>query len=180
MYRITKHELISDVKRVIIWIVILRGIKRIMARRSEQGNVLGFVLVGALLIALLLGGVWLVRNQLAKNNVQGTVATTSQSTANNTSDSSTSTGSSDGTGGNDLKDALAAQQTAEEKKAQEQKAAQDAEAAKSASTSESSTTTATTSTTLPTTGPEEALLPLAGAASLAGVSLAYARSRRLI
>ena len=42
-----------------------------MARRSEQGNVLGFVLVGALLVALLLGGIYVARNsmgQLATNN----------------------------------------------------------------------------------------------------------------
>ena len=35
-----------------------------MAHRSEQGNILGFVLVGALLVALLLGGIYVVRNTM--------------------------------------------------------------------------------------------------------------------
>lgn len=141
-----------------------------MARRIEQGNILGFVLVGALLTALLLGGVYVVRNSNGAN-----VATTTSITGNNNKPANKDTeptGETSTVAKTDeqrLKETLAAQALAE-KKAKEQQAANDA--ANLAATQ--------SATALPVTGPEEAVVPLLGATLLAGTTFAYARSRRLI
>ena len=198
-----------------------------MAHRSEQGNVLGFVLVGVLLAALLAGGIYAVRRgMLAKvtDGATGTVATTENANKDSKTDGASAStdkkdsktdGDSTKTADQKLKEALTTQ-SAEEKKAQEQQKAQQnaavadssaktedstkAESSKKAETSSAQdaassnkkTTTATTADTpsqassstaaaaLPTTGPEDAILPVAGAALLAGIGLSYFHSRKLI
>lgn len=159
-----------------------------MARRSEQGNVLGFVLVGAVLATLLVGGVWFARNQLT-NNSNGDMASNAEapSTPEASSDKkqpnqSEKAGSSNG---DKLKDALSTQQAAEEKKAQEQRAAQEASSATKATAPASTGETLpanspAVSSTLPATGPGDVVIPIVGATSLVGVGLAYRQSRRLV
>jgi hypothetical protein len=136
-----------------------------MTQRIEQGSILGFVLVGALLTALVIGGIAVVRNQLAKNDSQVATDQSSQKSG------SSSTGSSS----DELKKALE-QQQAEEKKAQEQKAASEAQQSQPASSSQGTTSNANN---LPTTGPADAVWTILGAGLLAGTSMAYARSRSL-
>ena len=149
-----------------------------MAHRSEQGNILGFVLVGALLVALLLGGIYVVRNSMVQ------VATGGDDTAGNGATDTASDGSSapardttndESTDKSDeqrLKETLEAQSAAEQK-AREQQAAN--QAASGTAAQEASDTSH-----LPATGPEEAVLPVVGATLLAGAGLSYVRSRRLI
>lgn len=142
-----------------------------MTQRIQQGSILGFVLVGALLTALVIGGIFVVRNQLAKNGTQNpgsSQVATDQSDQKNTGTSSNSSNS------DSLKQALE-QQRAEEKKAQEQKAASEGQSSGTASNN-----TASTASNLPTTGPADTLWTVLGATALAGVSIAYVRSRALI
>lgn len=163
-----------------------------MAHRSEQGNVLGFVLVGAVLATLLVGGVWFVRNQMAASNNGDTVSTEdpsstpeAQSSTDKDKNQPNPPEKSGSSNGDKLKDALATQQTAEEKKAQEQRAAQEASSKTKtnapASASEPSPANApAVSSTLPETGPGDVLVSVVGATSLVGVGLAYRQSRRLV
>ena len=149
-----------------------------MARVIERGNVLGFVLVGALLVALLLGGIYVVRH-ISTTGSPAVPATTETDTSTGTtkdeesaSSNSTTQGSQKANDDQDLKQALEAQSAAE-KKAKDQQAA-------SSSANSGSAQTSSSATSLPATGPEEALLPAFGAMLLAGTVFAYARSRRLI
>ncbi len=151
-----------------------------MARRSEQGNVLGFVLVGALLVALLLGGIYVVRNNMAP------IATDDGASAPIAADTDKESGNDAAPAGGEnkaadnktdeqrLKENLEAQSAAE-KKAREQQAANS-----STATPTDKGATALSAASLPATGPEEAVLPILGATLLAGTVLSYARSRRLI
>ena len=143
-----------------------------MTQRIEQGSILGFVLVGALLTALVVGGIVVVRNQFAKNDSQVETDQSSQDSGTSSTNKS----------GDDLKKALE-QQQAEEKKAQEQKAASEAQQSQSSGASMSGTNGGTGSTSnannLPATGPADAMLTVVGATLLAGTGVAYARSRSL-
>lgn len=151
-----------------------------MAHRSEQGNILGFVLVGVLFVGLVAGGVWVVRSQLAKTGGEETA--TESTSSDKTTEQLSEAGSSDVAKdpATDLKDALAAQQKEQEKKAEEQRAAQDAESNAKQSSATTSTTSPHSVVALPETGPGETLLSVAGATSLAGLGAAYVRSRRLL
>ena len=153
-----------------------------MARRSEQGNILGFVLVGALLVALLLGGIYVARNsmgQLATNNGSSVPSATDgvsdedTEPANGAANKDTS---SDKTDEQRLKETLEAQSAAE-KKAREQQAANKSDAV---TDKDGSTPAASSAGSLPATGPEEVVLPTLGAMLIAGTMLSYVRSRRLI
>ena len=160
-----------------------------MARRSEQGNVLGFVLVGAGLATLLVGGVWFARSQLT-NNSNGDMASNAEapSTPETSSSDKKQPNQSEKAGssnGDKLKDALSTQQAAEEKKAQEQRAAQEASSATKATAPAPTGETLpanspAVSSTLPATGPGDVVIPIVGATSLVGVGLAYRQSRRLV
>lgn len=142
-----------------------------MAHRSEQGNVLGFVLVGALLAALLLGGIFVVRHNIANQGGSG-----ADTVANEESDPDTA---SEGTTGSDsaqpasdkesspdssqsLKDTLNAQNSSNrEGPATQENTGHDADA-------------------LPETGPADTAIAVAGATLLVGTSAAYVGSRRLL
>lgn len=150
-----------------------------MAHRSEQGNVLGFVLVGALLVALLLGGIYVVRQNapgqagtnVATNDTssQGGEHSNSDSNANNTDN--TSSDESKKSDEQSLKEAL-------EKQSNQNKDASttNTDNANKNSTKDNSAQT----TTLPQTGPADAFIGMAGATLLAGAGVSYARSRRLL
>ena len=57
-----------------------------MAQRIQQGSILGFVLVGALLTALVIGGIFVVRHQLATTNNNGQAPGSSQVATKNQSE----------------------------------------------------------------------------------------------
>lgn len=130
----------------------LRGI-RAMTRRFETGNVVGFVLVGVLLTAMLVGGIWLARHPAESSSPETTPQTASKDKKTDTSDKKTTD--------EQLKQTLAQQ------------------AAKSAADKQSSSSTSTPSTTLPTTGPADVFIETVGAMLLVGTFVAYVRSRSL-
>ena len=142
-----------------------------MAHRSEQGNVLGFVLVGALLVASLLGGIYVVRHNIAgqagtdvaNNDQSETSTTTDPDKAQN--DTTAPDASGDGQSDQALEDALNEQSSS---KGQQN----------SSNTGNSSPTSQTQA--LPETGPADTLAAMLGATLLVGASFSYARSRRLI
>lgn len=147
-----------------------------MARVSGQGNVLGFVLVGALLVASLLGGIYVVRHVSDSGSTVPTSTqegTSSSTTKESDTDSTTSQTAGQSGDDQDLKQALEAQSAAEKK-------AKEPQAASNAANSDADRSTSSSATSLPATGPEEVVFPLLGATLLAGTILAYARSRRLI
>ena len=152
-----------------------------MAQRIQQGSILGFVLVGALLTALVIGGIFVVRNQLAKNGGTQNPGSTQVAKDQTGQDDNKSGTSSNNSNSDSLKKALE-QQQAEEKKAQEQKAASEAQSNSTSSSSSAAGSTGSTSaaSNLPTTGPADAMWTVLGATALAGVSIAYVRSRSLI
>lgn len=145
-----------------------------MAHRSEQGNVLGFVLVGALLVALLLGGIFVVRHTIANQgdtgaNVASNEAEDPDSASDNTSEtdksSSESTDKGASSSNQSLKDALDAQNS--------QNRGNSGTSANQASGSHDADT-------LPETGPADTAFAIVGATLLVGTGAAYAGSRRLI
>ena len=127
----------------------LRGICE-MTRRFETGNVVGFVLVGVLLTAMLVGGVWLARHPAGSSSSQDTSQTTS--TDKSTTDE-------------ELKQTLAEQ------------AAKSAE--NKPNSSSTTPSTGSTSSNLPATGPADTLIETVGAMLLVGTFVAYVRSRSL-
>jgi len=174
-----------------------------MTQSHQRGSVLGYVLVGVLLIAALVGGIFVVRHNLSRFKAP---ATTAQVAKNDTSsdDAVKKKAEADKKAAEDKK--AQEQATADaQKKAQEQNsavqremagqgdAAQQPAASASGTNSSTSSTTATqtphTSTApeavgnidtsrLPHTGPTETLFAgFVGAALLLGASFAYMRSR---
>lgn len=152
-------------------IQVLTGRGTEMPHYREKGNVLGFVIVGIVLAALVVGGILVARNFFGGN--EGEVVApeeTSQQAEGNSESTPTETDE-------ELAEALKNQAAAEEK-AKEQQAANDKEAA--SATTPTASTSPTTTERLPATGPEEAIAPLVGAVLLAGIGVSYVRSRSLI
>lgn len=149
----------------------------------ERGSVAGFVIGGLVLLGLLAGGIYVVRNNMLGQGSQvATQSTDKAATSTEKADNKTDENA-------DIKAALAKQ--AEDKKAKEQEEAKKKEAEKAAAEKNTQSTTATAGTSgatsgsaaaghLPTTGPEEVAVPLLGATLLAGVGVAFARSRALL
>ena len=158
-----------------------------MSHRKEQGNILGYVLVGVLLAALVIGGIFVVRRYLPSSDTTGT-SSSSDGTPTATTDAPTKPSTETDKNSEELKAALA-QQAAEEKKAQEQKAANES---KPATTTTTGTTTGSTSAAtasvatgtdankLPATGPEDTALSMVGITLVTALAVAYVRSRALI
>jgi LPXTG-motif cell wall-anchored protein len=145
-----------------------------MKQYRSKGSILGFVLVGALLTALVIGGVFAAKRYIARNQSNETTSTTvAQAPVKETQKSTASSDKTPATKSTDLQKALE-QQSAAEKKAQEQKAASEA----ASKTTSAPSTPAPTS--LPTTGPGDSLLTIVGATLLAAAGVAYRRSRALI
>ena len=140
-----------------------------MARRIEQGNIVGFVLVGVLLAALLAGGIFLVRNHFANRDTNETQST-NQTVANKDEEKTEADKA--------VEEALA-NQAAQERKAEEQLEAKKNEPS-TPPAAEVETTPQTGVSNLPTTGPADTMWVALGVMSLAGVGLAYFRSRKLI
>lgn len=145
-----------------------------MTRRSEQGNVIVFVIVGVLLTAALVGSVFAVRHFQKTNSGDNgaTPVTTTTDKAPQNEQGSTSTPSSSQPSSSDqaLKDALAAQSQAEK----------DRQAAQQNNAPATTAQPATGASHLPQTGPESSLLSVLGVSLVAGTGFAYLRSRRLI
>ncbi len=157
-----------------------------MKQRRQKGSILGFVLVGAVLTALVVGGVFAAKRYIAMQ--QTSESTDTAVVKEPTKETTKTTNSGDATpssNSNDLQKALQ-EQSAAEKKAQEQKAASEraSSAPSNSSTAPSSQSSSSTSTTraesLPATGPEDSLIAMLGATLLAGAVVAYRRSRALI
>jgi len=141
-----------------------------MTRRYERGSVVGFVLVGILLTAVLVGGVWFARHPAGSSTDTTSDSKTADTnkTASDDRDTTSSTSSTTATATTDeqLKETLAKQ-------------AAEAARQKAASSAASAPSVATTSTKLPTTGPADTLLEMLGVAMLSGVTVAYIRSRSI-
>lgn len=123
-----------------------------MTRRREQGNVVGYVLIGLLLTAALVGGIWLARHPIGG---PASSRTTSDTTSSPSEDNDLNeTNDTDKTTDEELKETLSQQ-------------------------SQSSNTQGSGSTTsdLPATGPTDTLFEMLGATLLAGSTVAYVRSR---
>ena len=150
-----------------------------MAHRREQGNVLGFVLVGALLVALLLGGIYMVRHTISQQDGGVNVASNevdkakdeSKTTQTDTSANGDSKGeseqSSSSTSDSSLQDALNAQSS---------------KTTQTTTTSTGSTASGNSVATgkLPETGPADILASVVSATLLVGATVSYARSRRVL
>ena len=138
-----------------------------MTRRYERGSVVGFVLIGVLLTAALVGGVWFARHPIGGSSTQTASDSNSTKDTSNSEKKDTSSASTDSTKATtdeELKETLAQQ------------------AAKSSSQQSTSTTTNTSSTPtssskLPVTGPADTVFEMIGAAMLSGTAVAYIHSR---
>lgn len=136
-----------------------------MVRRYEQGSVVGFVIIGILLTAALVTGVWLAHRPA--DSMQ--TASDSDSGGNSTSEEKDTTDTSGGnsaTTDEQLKNTLS------------QQASQSSTTQSSSSSTGSSGGTSSTSR-LPATGPADTLLEILGITLLTGMSVAYLRSRSL-
>lgn len=143
-----------------------------MAQRIEQGSVLGFVLVGAVLLGLLAGGIYVVRHMQSTSNTTTTKPATPSN--NNTADNGSSAPAKPSTSNEDqLKAALDAQSKSKEE-------AKKSDASGSGSSSTSATDSSSSAAALPKTGPEQIVGPMLGAAFLVASLVSYTRSRRLI
>lgn len=135
-----------------------------MAHRSEQGNVLGFVLVGALLVALLLGGIYVVRHTMSGNSGSEVV--------NNDTSSPSTSDESEKSDDQSLKDALKQQSSSNQQNS--------SPSTTDSHSNSSSSSSSTHADTLPETGPSETTAAIVGATLLVGAGVSYSRSRRLI
>lgn len=131
-----------------------------MIRRFEQGSVVGFVVVGIVLTAALIGGIWLSRHPIGSSEVADKTGTTNVSRDDEeAADESDASSDASATTDEELKQTLAQQSG-------------------SSSTDESSqAVTSGTSTSLPVTGPADVVMEMLGATLLAGATVAYVRSR---
>lgn len=153
-----------------------------MTRLRQQGSVLGYVLVGAALVALLIAGIYVIR----RNTSAAVVAQNTNQTAS--SDQSTSTSQTATNSDTQTNQTAGDSQKSEEQKAQDQNAAVAAEnKTDSSATNSSQTTNATSSysstsgSALPHTGPaEDMFASILGAGLLAGSLAAYRRSRAVL
>ena len=128
-----------------------------MVRANQGGSVLSFLIIGGVLVALLIGGVYFVRNR-ANDTVAR--ATTDQQKKSDSSHETTTTKSDDKKADN---------KTTETKP---DTAKQEAPAPKP-----STPPTVSRPAELPQTGPAEAFIAMLGASLLAGAATAYYRSR---
>lgn len=160
-----------------------------MARRIEQGSILGFVLVGAVLVGLLVGGIYLVRHNTESQTGGESVVSDNKDTSSSSSDNkdtSGSSGSQDSSKSDDeLKNALDENRSTGDgstSSSSQNTQSSGSDSSSSASTSGSSEqqTSSTTSAQLPQTGPADTYVGILGATLLAGTGFAYARSRNLL
>ena len=140
-----------------------------MARRSEQGSVLGFVLVGAVLAALLVGGIYVVRQIVSTQNGSGDDSKIADSNTESEQSKHEDNDSENSTSQEQLQKEL-------ESQANQQKQANNSGNGNSSQSSQAGGS----ATNLPATGPEDSLVMAIGATLLVGVGVSYTRSRQLI
>lgn len=143
-------------------------------KSTEQGSVIGFVLGGILLLALLVGGIILYKNNISK--MIGVSPDNSQVAANNSTNTQADQTASDQAAQNDA--ALKQQQEAEKKAQEQNQAANNGTGATNSAPTATTTPRTSTAPALPTTGPgEDALMAAVGFSLVIGASVAYNRSR---
>lgn len=132
-----------------------------MTRRYETGSVVGFVLVGILLTALLVGGIWLARHPFGSSDQTATEPATTMPSdpGNDDATSPANTKNKEATTDEELKNTLSQQS--------------------SNSSPKTTPASSTPSGSLPATGPADVVLEMVGATLLAGTAVAYARSRSI-
>lgn len=136
----------------------------------QRGSVIGYVLVGAVLTTLLVGGILLVKNNW-RDTEQGTI-TVSEDRSNNTDESSEGNGQNTNKSENDkLIDSI------KENEADKEKQAASADTANNSSNDRSDTSSSSMANSLPQTGTGDTVGAVFALGGLAGVSLAYYRSR---
>ena len=135
-------------------------------RARERGSILEFVIVGAVMALLLIGGVYAIRHMLAPS-AQGTDSTTSESDAD-LAPSSDETPDVD-----DTKEDDSTVQNSEDD------ATTDETTESESSTSETAAEDGQTPSDLPQTGPAQSLLAGFLLSSMVAVAIAYKRSRDL-
>ena len=151
-----------------------------MSRSNMRGSVAGFVVVGAVLAALLLGGIYVVKTQLSDNGsaTQTEVAldtTTNEKTVEETK--STTPDQSDSNKTDSVEGSQQAQTDSEQATDTNAEASEDAAIEKSQDEEEAMPATGVSAVEeLPTTGPTETLGMLASFGILAGVIVYYRRS----
>lgn len=178
--------------------------ERDMTRANERGSVVGFVVVGLLLTAMVVGGIYGVRHYITGTSNDAEVATTSapadeaarQSEEQRTKeDSQKNEAEKKQQAEADQKKAeaekQAAAQRAEQKKAEKEQQQAAEEHAASDSQSDASETTPASEPShsetlpqtgvdaLPQTGPAETAISAVAIASLLGAALVYRRSQQL-
>ncbi|HMI08869.1 MAG TPA: hypothetical protein VK497_00525 [Candidatus Saccharimonadales bacterium] len=129
-----------------------------MVKANEGGSVLSFVVIGAILVLLLVGGTYFVRQKLfVSANSNGQTPDTSQPKPSDQTDTSK-------------------EPTKKDEPAKTPDASQPAQPAQPSSPQQN--TASTPPAALPQTGPAETLSVAIGAAFLTATSIAYLRSRR--
>lgn len=158
-----------------------------MAYSREKGSILGYVLVGALLVGLLVGSVLLVRHNLARlSSDSSQVAVTGE--GDDQLPGATEEGSGAGEQGNEEAARQAEEQKAAAERAAREKAAREQQSTPAPGNAGRVPTTSTAPTSavppstssgqLPKTGPmEDAAVMVVGGSLMLGATLAYMRSR---
>lgn len=144
-------------------------------RSKEQGSVVGFVIGGVLLLALLVGGIVLYKNNISK--MIGIKANDSQvATTTDTSNKTDETKTDNQAAQNEA--ALKQQQEAEKKAQEQNKAANSTPVATTPNPVQVPHTATAPSQALPKTGPtENAIMAAVGMSLVIGSANAYYRSR---
>lgn len=170
-----------------------------MTRANERGSVVGFVVVGILLTALVVGGIYVVKNKLAGHLDGQTADQAAKEVASNTEKSNSDTQTSqpeDKSTDNKEQQTTTPSPTAEQESSSQQSQTSTTEQQSSSTSQSSGSTDSSTSSTsteqssnLPHTGMEVAQLPQTGAADfvasaagigiLVGSILVYRRSSQL-
>lgn len=146
-------------------------------RQSEQGGIGVFVIVGVLLTAMLLGGLFLAK-QFGKQAHDSAVTTTEQTQQTTTAPETTSSTSESNTSSNTSPQSSTTSQTTPSSTSSTTSTTSSASTATSSTNSSSNVATTGPSNNVPSTGPEDTLAIVAVlSVGIAGVG-SYVRSRK--
>lgn len=156
-----------------------------MDYKRQNGSVIGYVLVGVLLAALLVGGILLVKNALPKTENTDTSAVSGETEnpdktndENSTNGTETEATDDERARNEELNRQLAAD--SEDRSDDNSESSTTAIVSRGDDTTNVPQTASTNSESLPQTGPaEDALVAVLGAGMLGGSAVAYRRSRSL-
>lgn len=148
-----------------------------MRQSGERGSVLGFVIVGAVMAILAIGGVYALSRYHASLGDQPANAANQASDDGTTDMNHESASSSSDTSSSDN---ATDQQSTDSSDASSQETGQSATSNENATTTDTDSNAASSSTTtaLPQTGPRETFMTTLGLMLIAGSLVAYIRSRR--